>query len=184
MNLAGPNTTPDFDPKKFFLSLVAITKLVLLHPQYFFKEMKQEGGLRNPLLFLTTCVLIQGLLASLILGTVALVPRNLLFGVLFTFVTAGILFFLITVLFKAPGTYEMAFRVNAYAAAVSLFSWIPLIGMVLEFYRLYLIGVGLRSVFSLKASQAFLAIVLTLVLYIVASGALAQLTGEWLPGAG
>jgi hypothetical protein len=110
-----------------------------------------------------------------------MIPRNLAFGLVFPLLTAGILFLIVNRLFKAPGTYEMAFRVNAYAGAVSLFSWIPLIGMILEFYRLYLIGVGLSCTFSIKALGAFLAILLTLVVYIIASGTIAHLAGGRLP---
>jgi hypothetical protein len=177
MNLPEPHTITDFDPKRFFTSLIETTKLVLLNPKHFFEGMKRKGGIRNPFIFMASCVLVHTFLASLLHGNPAMISRSLAFGMLFPPMTAGILFLIITQLFKVKGTYEMAFRVNAYVAAVSLFSWIPLIGMVLEFYRLYLIGLGLGCSFSIKGSQAFLAILLTLIVYIVASGALAHLTG-------
>ena len=181
MDLSGPQTVIDFDTRRFLASLVETSKLVLLNPKYFFQCMKREGGIRNPFIFMVSCVLVQTLMASLLHGNPAMILRNLAFGVLFPLMTAGILFLIVTQLFKAHGTYEMAFRVNAYSAAVALFSWIPLVGMVLEFYRLYLIGVGLGCAFSIKGSQAFLAILLTLVVYIIASGALAHLTGTVAP---
>jgi hypothetical protein len=181
MNLPGPSPIPDFDPQKFFASLLETTMRVILHPKYFFDGMKRDGGIRNPLIFLTSCVTVQTLLASLLVGNPSMIPRNLAFGLVFPLLTAGILFLIVNRLFKAPGTYEMAFRVNAYAGAVSLFSWIPLIGMILEFYRLYLIGVGLSCTFSIKALGAFLAILLTLVVYIIASGTIAHLAGGRLP---
>ena len=147
----------------------------------FSRAQGKQGGMQNPFIFMVLCVLIQTLLASLLRGNPAIIVANLAFGTLFPLITAGILFLIITQLFKGQGTYEMAFRVNAYSAAVALFSWIPLVGMVLEFYRLYLIGVGLGCTFSIRGSQAFLAIVLTLIVYIIASGALAHLTGAGLP---
>ena len=181
MTLPGPSPIEDFNPQNFFPSLIETSKYVLLNPKNFFKGMKKDGGIQNPLIYLTACVAVQTLLASILLGTASIIPRNLAFGIVFPMVTAAILFLIITRLFKSPGTYELALRVNAYAGAVSLFSWIPLIGMILEFYRLYLIGVGLSSAFGIKGSRSFLAILLTLVVYIVLSGALAHLAGGRLP---
>lgn len=54
-------------------------------------------------------------------------------------------------------------------------------GMILEFFRLYLIGLGLSCTFSIKGLGAFLAILLTLVVYIIASGDIAHLAGGRLP---
>jgi len=181
MNLPEPHTIPDFDPKSFFASLIETSKLVLLNPKYFFQRMKRADGIRNPFIFMASCVLVQTFMASLLRGNSTMIVRDLAFGALSPLITAGILFLIITQLFKGQGTYEMAFRVNAYSAAVALFSWIPFVGMVLEFYRLYLIGVGLSCTFSIRGSRAFLAILLTLIVYIIASGALAHLTGTGLP---
>jgi hypothetical protein len=181
MNLPEPHTIPDFDPQRFFASLFETSKLVLLNPRYFFEGMKRQGGIRNPFIFMASCVVAHTLAAAVILGNPKMITHNLIFGLIFPLFTAGLLFLIINRLFKAPGTYEMAFRANAYAGAVALFSWIPLIGMVLEFYRLYLIGVGLSCAFSIKGSKAFLAILLTLIVYIIASGAFAHLTGTGLP---
>ena len=170
----------DFLPNQFLNSLFWVSKTVLLSPRLFYEGMKREGGLRNPFIYLASCVLIHTLLVSLLIKSQSLIAINLVFGMTFPFVTAGILFLVIKRLFKAPGTYEMAFRVNAYAAAVALFSWMPLIGMILEFYRLYLIGVGLSYAFSIKTSRAFVAIVLTIALYMAASYAIHYLTGgQW-----
>lgn len=183
MNLREPQSIADFDPQRFLASFIETSKFVLLNPKHFFHGMKRQGGIRNPFLFLGSCVLIQTLLAALLRGNPSMTAPSLLYGMAFPLITAGILFFIITRLFKVQGTYEMAFRVNAYSAAVALFSWIPLVGMLLEFYRLYLIGVGLGYVFSIRGSQAFLAILFTIIIYIAASGVLAHLTGGGLPPA-
>ncbi len=181
MNEPHPNTVPEFEPEDFLSSLFRTAKCVLLGPGPFFDRMNRDGGLKNPFLFLISCVLVHAVLGGLFVGNPGQIVRNLALGIGFPFLTAGILFAIITNVFKAPGTYEMAFRVNAYAAAVSLLSWIPMIGLVLELYRVYLLVVGLRCTFSIKSSQAFLAVLLTFVLYIMASGAIAHLTGGPLP---
>ena len=99
------------------------------------------------------------------------------------FVTAWILLFIITRLFKGSGTYEMAFRANAYSAAVALLSWVPLVGVVLEFYRIYLIVLGLSSTFSIKTSRAFLAVAITLLVYMFLGTTIGHMTGGPWPGA-
>lgn len=180
METSEKKPSSEFLPDQFLNSLFWVSKGVLLSPRLFYEGMKREGGLRNPFIYLASCVVTHTLVVGLLIRSQSLITVNLVFGMVFPFVTAAILFFLITRLFGAPGTYEMAFRVNAYAGAVALFSWMPVIGMILEFYRLYLIGVGLSYVFSIKTSRAFLAIVLTIALYMAASFSLYHITGgQW-----
>lgn len=174
------DTPSDFAPGNFLSSLFLTAKAILFSPRLFYEGMNREGGLRNPFLFLTCCVLIHTLIAGLLLQDKSLIASNLLFGIVLPFATAGILFFFITKLFRGSGTYEMAFRVNAYSAAVALLSWIPMAGMLLEFYRIYLIVVGLSNAFSIKASRAFMAVVLTIFVYMAASSAVYHITGgQW-----
>ena len=177
MESTNQDIPTDFAPGNFLSSFFLTTKGVLLSPGRFYEGMNREGGLRNPFLFLTSCVLTHTLIVGLWLKNQSLIASNLLFGLVLPFVTAGILFFFITKLFKGSGTYEMAFRVNAYAAAVALLSWVPMAGMLLEFYRIYLIVVGLSSAFSIKASRSFIAVVLTIFVYMAASAVLYHVTG-------
>ncbi|MBW2075773.1 MAG: YIP1 family protein [Deltaproteobacteria bacterium] len=146
--------------------------------------METEGGLRNPTIFLACCVLIHSLIIGLVCQKQILIILNIVGGVGMPFVTAGILFLIITRLFKASGTYEATFRVNAYAAATALFSWIPLVGFFLECYRLYLIVIGLSRVFSIRTSRAVLAMVITIIIYIAVLGPIiAHIVGSPVPGA-
>ena len=157
----------DFAPENFLGSFFATAKAVLVSPRLFYERMKTEGGFRNPALFLVCCVLIHTLFVGLSVRNQTIVVRNITYGILFPFMTAGILFFFIKGFFKASGTYEAAFRVNAYAAAVNTVTWIPMVGLVFEFYRLYLIAWGLSYAFSIRLSRAALAIVMTIITYIV-----------------
>jgi hypothetical protein len=177
------NTMTDFEPHDFLSSLFRTAKAILFSPKRFFEGMKREGGLRNPFIFLACCVLIHTAIVGLLLKNQSLIASNLVFGMVQPFVTAGILFFIITRLFKASGTYEMAFRANAYSAAVALLSWIPLVGVILEFYRIYLIVLGLSSTFSIKMSRAFLAVAITLVVYMILGTTIGHMTGGPWPGA-
>ena len=180
MDTSHDNRITDFEPHDFLRSLFRTAKAILFSPKVFFEGMKREGGLRNPLIFLACCVLIHALIVGLLRKNQTLVVANLVWGIIMPFVTAWILFFIITRLFKGSGTYEMAFRVNAYSAAVALLSWIPWVGVLLEFYRIYLIVLGLGSTFSVRASRAFLAVVITLVIYMFLGGTIAHMTGgQW-----
>ncbi|MBE9581890.1 MAG: YIP1 family protein [Proteobacteria bacterium] len=184
MDTPDLNTVLDFEPEDFLTSLFRTAKAILLSPGLFFQGMKRDGGLRNPLIFLASCVVVNTLLVALLLKSQSLIARSLVLGIVLPFVTAGVLYFIITRLFKASGTYEAAFRVNAYSAAVALLSWIPLVGVLLELYRIYLIVLGLSFAFSIKASRAFLAVILTVFVYLVASAALTHITGGQWPNVG
>jgi hypothetical protein len=171
----------DFEPDRFFTNFFRTAKAVLLSPKPFYEGMKKEGGLWNPLIFLACCLVFHTLVVVILSKNPSLMAQNLSLGLVMPFVTAGILFFILTRLFKAPGTFEGAFRVNAYAGAVSLLSWVPLAGFLLEFYRVYLIIVGLSFAFSTKASRTFLAVVMTLVIYMLLGIAIFHLIGATPP---
>jgi len=176
----------DFEPEDFLRSFFSTAKSVLLSPKLFYENMKREGGLRNPFTFLLSCVLIHTLLIWMVFKNSSLVVVDIVSGIGMPFVTAGILFYIVTKLFKVPGTYEMAFRVCAYATAIALFSWIPvlLISLSLQLYLVYLIAVGLSSVFSFKLSRALLAVVITVFIYAVAFTAIGHIIGSPWPKAG
>jgi len=175
--------TNDFEPKHFLASLLAVTKSVLLSPRPFYDGMKTDGGFRNPFIFLLCCIAVHSLLGGLVVSDITLIARNLVLGIVMPFVTSALFLFFLTQFFKASGTYEAAFRVNAYAGAISLLSWLPLVGLLLEFYRIYLLVVGLSSAFSMKVSRAFLTVVMTLFTYMVLGGAIFHLMGGPWPGA-
>jgi len=160
----------EFTPNNFLNSFFVTAKTVLLSPGSFYERMKTNGGLRNPLIFLVCCVLVHTFIVGLFVTKQAIIAFNLINGIIMPFVTAWLLFFIATRLFKASGDYATAFRVNAYAEATALFSWIPVIGPFLQFYRFYLIVVGLSRTFSIRISQALLAIVITVIIYIVTLG--------------
>lgn len=167
----------EFDPKNFFPSFFRTSKAILLSPKVFFQGMRRDGGFRNPFLYLLSCIVFHVLIFGLLQKNPVFMLRSLILGLIFPLITAGILFFIITKLFKASASYETAFRVNAYASAVNLLSWLPIIGLLFEFYRIYLIVLGLSFAFSIKMTRAFLAIVLTMAIYIIAAAAISHFTG-------
>jgi len=93
------------------------------------------------------------------------------------FATAALLFLVLTRLFNTSGTYEQTYRVVAYSAATALVSWIPLAGFVVELYRIVIIAIGLRCVFSVKMSQAVVAIAIVIFVYIAVFSLLGHFIG-------
>lgn len=171
--IADPTTSQeediqyDFVPANFLNSFFDTAKAVLLSPRLFYSRMKTEGGLRNPTIFLVSCVVIHTAIATLVLGHHALTFAKVALGIGLPFATAGIMFLIVTRLYKASGTYEAAFRVNAYAAALNLFTWVPIlmILLIIELYRIYLMAWGLAHAFSMRVSRAVFAIVITIFIY-------------------
>lgn len=167
----------EFDPRDFLTSFREMAVGVLMAPRAFFQEMRRTGGILPPFLFLLTCLLIHTLIVGLLHKDVALLGRNLALGLTTPFITAGLSHILLTRLFQARGTFEAAFRVNAYAAAVNLLSWFPVVGVLLEFYRLYVITIGLSATFETKPWKALVVLVLIVGFYIVLASRLGPIMG-------
>lgn len=174
----GETESGEFDPRNFLVSFRQVAVGVLMAPRAFFSEMQRSGGLGPPLVFLLVCLAIHTLIVGLLHKNLALMGRNLLLGLVFPFITAGLLHFLLTCCFKARGTFEATFRVNAYAAAVNLLSWFPVVGVLLEFYRLYVITIGLGAVFTIEAWKALVALVLVVALYAALASGMPPVMGS------
>jgi len=123
----------EFDPKNFFPRFFRTSKAILLSPKVFFQEMRRDGGFLNPFLYLLSCIVFHVLIFGLLQKNPLFMLRTLILGLIFPLITAGILLLIITKVFKASGSYETVFRINAYASAVNLLSWLPLIGLLFEF---------------------------------------------------
>ena len=180
----------EFEPDNFLSSLFVTAKQVIFSPRRFYEGMKMDGGLRNPFIFLVSCVLVHTVTVGIIHKSHAMAMINLATGLVMPAVTAGILFFIITRVFKVPGTFETAFRVNAYSAAPPALSGISilggglaLLGLLLELYRIYLIVLGLSCTYRVKTSRALLAVVITLFTYMGMFWTIAHIAGFRLPTA-
>jgi hypothetical protein len=164
----------EFDPGNALASFRAITLAVLFRPPTFFAAMRRTGGLVNPGLYLVGCVLVNTVLVGFLNKNVRLMIQSLALGITFPFITAGLMHFILSRLLGVRSTYETVLRVNAYAAAVNLVSWFPVVGVFLEFYRVYVITRGLSLALETTVRKALLAVALTIALLMLAALAIGR----------
>jgi len=171
------NNQAGLPPQSGPADFLRTAKAALWTPRSFFAGINYNGGLYYPFVFLACCALIHAMFVGLTLKKWAFVALSLINGIIFPFITAGFLYFIASRIFKGKGSYGAAFKVNAYAAATSLFSWIPLGGFLLEIYRIYLVGLGLGHAFCMKPFAVTMTIVFTLIIYILMFSGLSHLAG-------
>lgn len=156
----------DFDTQAFINSFVQVAKEVLTKPSEFFSEMSRRGGFGPPVAFLAVCLAVRGVLGSLIF----LNPLPFVFALvslIFAFVGAGILQFVLQQLFQGRWTYEGTFRVVAYSGVVNLLNWIPLVGFLASLYGLWIQVVGLERVHEVTKLKALVAVIVTAIIFIL-----------------
>jgi hypothetical protein len=167
---------PEFDLRRPFASAVAVIRSVLFSPTRFYRNFEVDGPLKEPVVF----VLLVGAVAG-ILGAAVALSSNLLFGdldagdlwaavadaVLFALllpvgvgVVAGVYLLSIrTFVGKVSGFMEV-YRMAAYAAAVLILAWIPILGAFAFTYALMvLMGIGIHSVYRTTFLTAVVAAV-------------------------
>ena len=147
----------------FLAGFLETAKGVLSRPKTFFSTMPVAGGFAAPHLFFLICTGVF-ILASMGLNlgeSGELDPRILILvflAPLLPFVDAALLYLIAARLFGGRGSYEATFRVVCYASAVNLFTWVPLVGLLAQFYEIYLAALGLSVVHRLGMGRAFLAV--------------------------
>ncbi len=154
----------DFNPQEFANSFIQVAKEVLTKPSDFFAEMSRTAGFGPPVTFLAICLAIEGILGSLI----AFNPMPFAMAIvslIFAFIGAWILQFVLQQLFQGKGTYEGTFRVVAYSGVVHLLGWIPFIGFLASLYGLWLQIVGLEKVHEVSKGKAFVAVIITAIIF-------------------
>jgi hypothetical protein len=136
---------------------------VLSRPKTFFPTMTVEGGFAAPHLFFLLCTAVFSL-ASMGMNLAEsgeLDPRLLILvflAPLLPFVDAVLLYLIAGRLLGGRGSYEATFRVVCYASAANLFTWVPLLGLLAQFYEIYLAALGLSVVHRIGVGRAFVAV--------------------------
>ncbi len=170
------------DPVQSFINTV---RNVVTAPVGFFRGIRREGDLVNPLLFAIICYEVAAILGGLLslvgvtgsqgigsfLISIILAP---IFAAIGLFIGAGILHLLVMLIVGSSNSgFEGTFRVSAYSSVTSLVSWIPIIGLIASLYGIYLAIMGIREVHNTSTGRAAIvvlipaAVVLLLVFVII-----------------
>jgi hypothetical protein len=149
-----PSSDPNFAPFGF----TDTWRRVTTEPRAFFAEMPQVGGLRDPLVFLAICAVLNGLGVLVwhmsLSAAVGAVLRSVLQGV----VLAAITTLVAQQLFDGPAGFEPTFRAVAYAAAPLALAWVPGLGVLAQVYAWFLAIRGLESVQRLDTAKAVMSV--------------------------
>jgi hypothetical protein len=162
--LVQSDKAPEFDLRRPLYSTVAVIHAVLFFPRSFYLNLKVDGPIREPAVF----VLLVGAVAG-VLGAAVALASNLLFGnldagdlraavvgaLLFAVlspagvgVAAGVYLLSIRTFVGKVSGYTAVFRMVAYAASALILAWIPILGAFAFTYALMvLMGIGIQSVY-------------------------------------
>ncbi len=167
----------EFDPGSFIDSWIGCWKEVILRPQEFFDLMLTDGGYRNPLFFALISWVIGGVLSGAVRvrpASIVLFPVAALVGLL---IVSAILYLSATLIVRGTGSFEGTFRVGAYASALSVFTWVPIVGPLIGIYGIYLMVVGIERVHNLTTREAVIVVVLPIIVLLLVFALLALAVG-------
>ena len=163
--------TPDADAVATG-DFVTTWRQVVQDPAAFFANMRETGGLAEPMRFLALCAaihaggtfLVSWSIAVAVWAFVALVVGAVLIATALTLVTQQ--------LFEGRAGFEPVFRAVAYGFAPAVAFWVPLLGGIAMVYAWYLHVRGIERVQNLDAGRATLATVVAWVaVWVIARGA-------------
>ncbi len=167
----------EFDPGNFVQSWIGCWKEVVLRPRQFFDIMPTDGGYGNPLFFALICWVIGGILSAVVRtapANIILLPIASFIGL---FIMSGSLYLSATLIVKCTGIFEGTFRVGAYIAALSVLTWVPIIGPLIGIYGIYLLVVGIERVHKLTTRGAVIAVILPIIVLVLLFGLMALAVG-------
>jgi len=158
-------------------------KEVIQSPSDFYRRMSTTGGYADPLTFAAISFAISGILTALLnlgkssifgmhgrgfsflmlIGSAIATP---ILGIIGLFIGAAI-FYIIYKILGGTGSYEGTVRFVSYATAVQVLSWIPLIGLILWVYGIYLTIVGGSFVHEVSMGKSAIAVFLPSILILI-----------------
>lgn len=103
-------------------------------------------------------------------------------NIIFTFITAAVQYPIYKI-FGGTGSYEGTVRVRSYSAAVMVLSWIPILGLILSIYSLYLNIVGGMIVHKVSMGKSTVAVLISIVLFAIVAFAAGLIIGGLFFGA-
>lgn len=157
----------------FFKNFISDWKGVFTKPKDFFAATTMEYG--KALKFAGINILIYSIGTAFITQTLRktlFFNPLLLFVYIFisTFLGLFIFSFIMHCFFKifgGKGSYKESLGVRAYSLAISIFSWIPIVGIIAEIYGLYITVRGGEVKHELSLKKSIAAVIISIIIPLV-----------------
>ena len=169
----GPVRT-GFEPSNFLRSFVQTARAVILEPAGFFRGLDPQRSSGGAVLFAVVCVVIGLLLTYAVAPVESWIWRDpppradraswiiLALSPLFAWIGLYLLAIfqhLFVMIFVRPRRdFDATLRVSAYASALALLSWVPVVGYLASAYGLYVTVLGIRELHETSTARALLAV--------------------------
>ena len=162
---------------------------VMKTPAEFFEQMPTEGGYADPVKFAAIAYLIAGIGMTIItfgMGFASIIIMPVM-GVVGLFI-GGLILHVFFKIVGGQGTYEGTVRILAYITAGAVLSWIPIVGILVALYMIYLEVIGgtkvhkistLSSLIAVLVLPAILVIVLIVVLGVALGGLISTMNAMY-----
>lgn len=174
-------TRTGFEPSSFLRSLVETTRAVILDPARFFRGLDRSPSSGNAIIFAVVCSVVSIVLAALtaplnpfvpgggwlpdgwLVVTLVLSPLLAWIGL---YIVAAVQHLFVMIFVRPRKGFDATLRVNAYASALALLSWVPVVGYLASLYALYVTMVGIKELHETSTRRAMLALVVPLLLFL------------------
>ena len=175
-----------FSTADFLGSLAGCIRDIFTRPTEFFRQMPKATSYKEAVILLILMLAVPILLGILLTGGLSLhvMPVMLLVAIPFALAAAWLwAWYLSWAVRKFAGgqlSTMDAFQLYAYSNIPSLFSWIPLVNVVMGFWSIYLEWKGLTAYAGVSSGKALLIIFVPLIVLLVSGAVLAILLGVYL----
>lgn len=176
-----------FSTARFIGSLLHTAREVILRPVRFYRDLDPDEPLKRPVIFAVACYMISFLLTELFAPldplapdapgllseffsqaednlsaalTIAAIVVLVLFplgALLGLYLVAAFQHLFVMIFVRPRRDFEATLTVTAYATAVSLLAWVPVLGYAASFYALLVSALGMRELHGTTTARALLA---------------------------
>jgi len=156
-----------FSADRIVETLPAAIREVLISPKPYFEQMPPIEGFRDNLVMLGIILLPSSLIMVFPAGVMAILflPLALSLMLVTTWLWARYLSWAVRAFTTERLDTASAFQICAYSSVPMLFSWLPVLNVLMSLWNMYLTWRGLVSHARLKGSNALLILLVPLVIF-------------------
>jgi hypothetical protein len=175
-----------FSTTDFLGSLAGAVRDVFTRPTEFFRQMPQATSYKEGVILLILMLALPILLGILFTGGLGLhlMPVMLLVAIPFALAAAWLWAWYLSWAVHRFTSGQLstmdAFQLYAYSNIPSLFSWVPLVNVVMGVWSIYLEWKGLTAYAGVSGGKALMIIFVPLIVLLVSGAVLAILLGVYL----